>query len=57
MYADDTVIYSDIPKIANPDLYLYQSYLINLEQWCISHKLSMNVSKTQVMILSHKLVY
>ena len=48
MYADDTVLYfsSNSCRQARKRL---QSDLNNVQQWCLRHRLSLNVSKTKIM--------
>lgn len=52
MYADDTVIYTPISKSIAPDeLAPYQTDLNLIANWCQANKLSINVKKTEIMLL------
>lgn len=52
MHADDTVIYTPIDKDLNPSTSsTYQSDLDRVANWCKCNKLTINVKKTETMIL------
>lgn len=52
MYADDTVIYLPIDKkFDQQTLTSFQKDLNDISNWCFNNKLSINIAKTQVMIL------
>lgn len=52
MYADDTVIYTPInKKLNNHTIVNFQADLNRVSAWCYLNRLSINTSKTQVMIL------
>lgn len=52
MYADDTVVYTPIDKnLPSATLLDYQKDLNDIAKWCYQHKLSINETKTQIMVL------